>query len=572
MDNRTKYLLATGAFAIFVAAVFTSTSSPRNLDLLNNDNLPVVQIHAYDFDEYNRTLSYLGSGSGSIISDQNHILTNFHVISDYWYTDPVDVFEICATVKVSEESFCNYTASLVDFDADNDIAILKMDNTDIYNKPLPDSFKKIAMNFEQVPVGQEIYILGYPGIGGDTMTFTNGRTSGYTTNSDGLWVKTDTKIDSGNSGGAVVDNNLNLIGVPTFTITDTETIAYFKPLSDVQEQIEKALKKKPQNNVPAKTELRRVMKINLEAHTADTYENEYPNYSIELEDDWHFDYIDLTTDNTVYIENENDIYDIIITSSFFPYNISVEDYLKWFQLYNADSKFTDYYFESDLLVDGRKTYEYEFSGYPQIGRGYLFTAGNYAFDIYIIADQEESLAFDYDDFYAKTSELDDMIESFRILQEPNYSAPSSFEHTNTNFSISTIDAWHITTYNSDPDAIDIYRENSVALVSVLNYWMSDDAWISPEQDLENYVTGYYYTADDLEILENNHFSSLAGFPAHKMLFEYQVGRNRYKEVIYRYIDWENERTLDISYNNLVGEFDAYLPEFEQILNSIVIEQ
>ena len=407
----------------------------------------------------------------------------------------------------------------------------------------------------------------HPGIGGETMTFTNGRTSSYINNSDGLWVKTDTKIDSGNSGGAVVDQNLNLIGVPTYTITSTESIAYFKPLSDVKDEIEQFLKEKPQSNISAKQELRRVMKTNLEAQNSDEYENEYPNYSIKLEDAWHFDYIDLASDNTVYIENEDHVFTMQILAQPFPYEVTPQDYIEWSKSYNADALYTDYYELSDYEVNGRETYRYYYSSYPYLGEGLIFTAGNYAFDVYLLADQEASLAFDYDQYFEMLNEFDEMMSTFRILEEPIYETYD--EYDNGRFYLAETPSWHLETYPSDPDSINFYREGSVALVTVMNYPMSHDAWVSADQDMENIVANLRYDYDDVEVLSKE-LTTVNGYPFYKMVYEYKTGRSHYREVFYRYVNYELAETLDIIFYANVDEFNALMPEVNQIIGTLEI--
>jgi S1-C subfamily serine protease len=61
-------------------------------------------------------------------------------------------------------------------------------------------------------LGDPIYIGGYPGIGADTFTFTQGVVSGRV--GDEL-IKTSALIDSGTSGGAAFDSGGTYVGVPT---------------------------------------------------------------------------------------------------------------------------------------------------------------------------------------------------------------------------------------------------------------------------------------------------------------------------------------------------------------------
>jgi hypothetical protein len=71
---------------------------------------------------------------------------------------------------------------------------------------------------DQVQLGDPVRILGYPGIGGDTITFTAGSVAGFA-GEDGVgdraWIKTDATVAGGNSGGTALDADGRLVGVPT---------------------------------------------------------------------------------------------------------------------------------------------------------------------------------------------------------------------------------------------------------------------------------------------------------------------------------------------------------------------
>jgi hypothetical protein len=91
-----------------------------------------------------------------------------------------------------------------------------------------------------VRLGDEIRVLGFPGVGGDTVTFTRGDVSGFESQArvgDRAWIKTDTTISPGNSGGLGANMAGELIGVPSFTfeasggaINRLRSINYAQPL------------------------------------------------------------------------------------------------------------------------------------------------------------------------------------------------------------------------------------------------------------------------------------------------------------------------------------------------------
>ena len=171
----------------------------------------VVQIHAVDFRG-----DSVWTGSGTLISQDGLILTNAHVVDDRY--DEYDSLAIGTTTETDEPPELQYLAEIVAVDYALDLAVIEI-ASDLDGNDITEEFPFIALgDSETVEIGDNIRILGYPGIGGDTITFTNGVVSGFTSERsvDGrAWIKTDATIAGGNSGGLAVDANGKLVGVPT---------------------------------------------------------------------------------------------------------------------------------------------------------------------------------------------------------------------------------------------------------------------------------------------------------------------------------------------------------------------
>jgi len=73
-------------------------------------------------------------------------------------------------------------------------------------------------------IGDHIIVLGYPGIGGDTLTVTDGIVSGYEFRSGARYIKTSAKIDQGNSGGIAIKDSGCVVGIPTFVQSQIESL------------------------------------------------------------------------------------------------------------------------------------------------------------------------------------------------------------------------------------------------------------------------------------------------------------------------------------------------------------
>jgi S1-C subfamily serine protease len=161
------------------------------------------------------------SGSGSIITSDGLILTNAHVVlPDKVYGD-VDALEVWLTFEQDQPPVPTFRAETVVADADLDIAVIKI-VADIDGDPVD----PVTLNLPAVPLGDsdalslgdQLYILGFPGIGGENITLTNGRVAGFTNEpavKGRAFIKTDATIAGGNSGGLASDEIGRLVGIPT---------------------------------------------------------------------------------------------------------------------------------------------------------------------------------------------------------------------------------------------------------------------------------------------------------------------------------------------------------------------
>lgn len=171
----------------------------------------VVQIQALDSRD-----QAVWTGSGTFISADGVILTNGHVVDDR--NNEYKRLGVGITNAADEPPDLKYVAEIQAVDYALDLAVIKV-TTDLNGQKVTEQFPFIQVGDSQtVDIGDEVRILGYPGIGGDTITFTNGVVSGFTADravGGRAWIKTDATIAGGNSGGLAVDKNNKLIGVPT---------------------------------------------------------------------------------------------------------------------------------------------------------------------------------------------------------------------------------------------------------------------------------------------------------------------------------------------------------------------
>ena len=138
-----------------------------------------------------------GVGSGVIVNSEGYILTNHHVIDG------------ALEIKVELTDNRTFTAKLVGSDPPSDLAVLKIEEKNLPVVSMGDS--------DKVRVGDFVLALGNPlGIG---QTVTSGivsaksRATGLSDGSFEDFLQTDAAINRGNSGGALVNTNGELIGI-----------------------------------------------------------------------------------------------------------------------------------------------------------------------------------------------------------------------------------------------------------------------------------------------------------------------------------------------------------------------
>jgi len=159
-------------------------------------------------------------GSGTIISANGLILTSAHVVAS---TPEIDIYELVVALclRPDQSPVALYHARIVQIDQNLDIAILQIES-DIEGNPIDPDTLDLAFvplgDSDHLQLGDPLTILGYPEIGGPTITMTRGEVAGFSTQQAyGMraFIKTTAIITGGNSGGAVLNENGELVGMPT---------------------------------------------------------------------------------------------------------------------------------------------------------------------------------------------------------------------------------------------------------------------------------------------------------------------------------------------------------------------
>ncbi len=193
-----------------------------------------------------------GLGSGAVITEHGHILTNYHVIED--------AVRLTVTIEGSDEE---YEATVSGYDEDLDIAVLHVNDLPLKPVALGDS--------DQLQVGEWAIIIGNPLSESFARTMTVGVVSalnreitdtaydkyGRKTDITNTMIQVDAAINSGNSGGGMFNTLGQLMGIParkysgvTSSMTSIDNIGMSIPINVAKPLIQDVLLKYQGNTAP----------------------------------------------------------------------------------------------------------------------------------------------------------------------------------------------------------------------------------------------------------------------------------------------------------------------------------
>ena len=167
-----------------------------------------------------------GVGSGFLLTSDGYILTNCHMVTD------------ATSVTVTLHSGERYEAAVVGADTMGDVALLKIDAQELPTVCIAEE--------DTLCVGDEVVAIGNP-FGELQYTMTHGYISGLdreiTIESTPIrMIQTDTPINSGNSGGPLLDMNGNVVGIASAKYSGTtasgaaiENVSFAIPIHDALE-------------------------------------------------------------------------------------------------------------------------------------------------------------------------------------------------------------------------------------------------------------------------------------------------------------------------------------------------
>lgn len=222
-------LIGIGAFSILAVAALTffAVGSDNKESVRTSESTPASQTPAgsvpasaplgRNWDIVSRSVVLVEAdgtdcgwrGSGTIILDGSYVLTNQHVSGEgecditVWFTDSasaVPTKSVTAKVVVSDEQV--------------DLAVIRLFND--LGEPFSDpSRQALTIRAVTPELGEKVFILGYPGLGGSTITLTSGDFAGIDLSEQIKFFKTTASMNPGVSGGAALNEKGELVGIPT---------------------------------------------------------------------------------------------------------------------------------------------------------------------------------------------------------------------------------------------------------------------------------------------------------------------------------------------------------------------
>ncbi len=238
-------------FTIFLILVFLFGLTPVNFTNAITQNQINAEVQIVCPDNYGNWYS----GSGTIIDSKGIILTNKHVVTD----EHGGIIETCFVGFMElinqEPNFGtqnNPNLAEVKYyttNSDMDAAILYLNNPT--NKTYP-YINIWDSNSDTLTFGDKLEVIGFPSIGGSTITYTSGDFSGFGSSSDGTenYIKTTAPLEHGNSGGASYNSKGQFIGIPSMVVSGTlNSLSYILSVNSIKNWLSGVLGKNYQQEV-----------------------------------------------------------------------------------------------------------------------------------------------------------------------------------------------------------------------------------------------------------------------------------------------------------------------------------
>ena len=445
----------------------TITSSPNSTSIAANlSELPkadvykaIAKVITIGVDE-DYGLMETGYGSGVIISSDGLLLTNSHVITvdnNYDGTDEAAGYNVCLNTAVDKEPDCSYKAKLIAKDEKLDIALLKIEKV----PGLSGLTVFPYINFAAIApeVKDELIALGFPSIGGDTITVTKGIVSGKLTKYSQDWLKTDAVISFGSSGGAAINMNGELVGITSSAYSDLlGDMGYVINLKSLNSWINTNKIKSAPAESALMAKLNNFIIKQKQADLNPTFTIDTPNISITRPKDWNFSY---NSEGALGLTKNDDTIggSISISSTKYPFavgTLSLSHVLN--QLYDLGLiGMADIISNKTATINGQPARDVTVSVQGSNISFYLVSRGQYLVTIF----------YDYGKDDQDKMLVDDAIKSISFDSAPAVeTALYKYKNTAHDFSLTTSGNWIIMPKYIGNQPLSVYNKENNIHVSI----------------------------------------------------------------------------------------------------------
>jgi S1-C subfamily serine protease len=187
-----------------------------------------------------------GLGSGVLITEKGHIVTNYHVVGD---NELVNVFFRPLAGSETLQKKDAFLGKVIKVNVFKDLALVKIEN-------VPRAARAVALANTSPKVGEDAHAVGHPK--SEYWTYTKGYVSAVRAKyqwsasekdvlKEAKIVQTQTPINPGNSGGPLVNDKKQLIGINSFTQPSSPGLNYAVAVEDVKEFLNQEGSLRPAN-------------------------------------------------------------------------------------------------------------------------------------------------------------------------------------------------------------------------------------------------------------------------------------------------------------------------------------
>ena len=428
-------------FAIILTLAFSIRQTNAASQPKDDAYKAIVKIKSFALNA-DYQLTGFSSGSGVIIDPSGIVLTNYHVVNlkdDFDNTERDASYIICLTESISQEPNCGFIGKFIASDKDLDLALLQINNIEGYgNKSV---FPYLDLNAaDATQVSDEVTALGYPSIGGGTITITSGVISGKTSKYNKDWIKTDAIISYGSSGGAAIDADGKVIGITSRAHSDLlGSLGYIINITSINDWVSDSKGLNAAVNPITNRTIDLAKKI-INLKNGNSFANASPSYLITKPSDWKFSYKDETI---LFIDNESDDDGggILINTIKFPYVVDtsiVESNIKRSLDSSNIISLATIIKNEDTEINGRKAKKVMLSSFGSQTNYYYIPVNNYLVEVY----------YNYGKNDKDKSIIDGMIKSLSINGSDWYIEKTEYSNNNPKFNINAGDGWAFLPKNS----------------------------------------------------------------------------------------------------------------------------